>query len=288
MKDPFILFLGDTHTLSDSGLCIPGFQIMSKKRPYQASHDQEWLHEKFLEMQSTVKEMAKGYSFGLFLGADLNDGVIHHETTETTGIDDDQIAMSVQLIKPLSDVAEFKRGLTGTESHTGHQGDTDRTICRELGIPVDDFWNIVICGKRLWWSHHGISVSRREAIADNGLISLARDVDDYCRNTGEPKPDLIVTHHVHKSPHPINIRGITVATVGCWQLSTYHGKRISPFKPTDIGVLWWKPHTMEVGRLLYARHKDEQRIEIGDSTERVTVDQGRSEATWLSAFHDSQ
>jgi hypothetical protein len=186
------------------------------------------------------------------------DGVQHHGSTQTYGTTDDQVEMSAELMRPFVKLAAESFALTGTEAHSGPEGSSDRSVAREAGIPaanVADVWNLEIAGRLLSWSHHGIPVGRKAATVDNGMAALAVDTQLQCALDGVRKPDLIVAHHVHRSPDPVTRRGITVAVCGCFQLSTSYGVSFSPLKGVDAGVLWWRPDIHKVHKHIFAQSR---------------------------------
>lgn len=234
------VFVGDTHVMSDTGLCVPGYEIGSKeKRPYSASENQKWLYASFKDYEKRVKELAKGHRVFVGLGGDLVDGVQHHATTQTSGVHFDQVEMAASLLGPFVSMADACLGVTGTAAHVGDTGDDDRAVYYRLGVQCDYSFNLSIGGRRLWWSHHGLSIGSREWTLENSLIAFARNADLACARQNMPRPDAVFAHHAHRVCEPITFRNITVGITPCWQMPTNFGYRIGPFFATSIGGLIW-------------------------------------------------
>lgn len=254
------LFIGDTHVLSDTGLVIDQYPLGSKeKRPYPASSSQLWLYKSFQDLLQQTKQRALDHRLAVHFGGDMCDGVQHHGSTQTTGTPEDQIDMTVKLLKPFVDISDYACGVTGTEAHVQQQGSSDATIYRELGISaIGAHLETIFDGRLLWQRHHGISAGSREWTKDNALFLMAKDLHFYCTERAIRPPDCVIGHDRHKSPHPIAAYGISVAVCGCWQLPTYFGDRW--LKSTDIGALFWTPKSNHIERLMYVQPQTHQII----------------------------
>jgi hypothetical protein len=259
------VFVGDLHCGGDTGLALPGFKIPSKQaRPYSASTDQQWLYECWRDFNKQIKSRATGHRLFVGFGGDMVDGVAHHGTTQTSGTYSDQVLMAAELVKPLVGMADDALGITGTAAHVGDVGENDAALYESMHIDSAAFYNVKIGGKRLWWSHHGVPVGAREWTKENGAVTLARDVADYCRNEGIDKPDAIIGHDRHKTFEPVTVRGITIGLTPCWQLPTYYGYHW-PFKSVTIGALLWYP---EAGRMEIIKYAQAQHERIAFSASR--------------------
>lgn len=256
-KDWLCVLLGDLHVLSHTGLVIPNHPIQSAdNRKYSASPRQEWLYSCWMDFLAYVKAKAKDHHIALMFGGDGIDGPAHHRTLHTFGNRRDAVDMAVELLKPFANIASAHFGLTGTDAHVGEGGEDDVSIAKELGLDVREVWELEIGGRKLLWAHEAVRVGQRRNTIDSGMIALAKDIDDECQFDPQRfRPDIIIGHHVHRSPRPVTVRGITVATVGCWQLSTPWALQRFPFKSVDVGALLWKPRTMEVERKIYSQVK---------------------------------
>jgi len=255
-KDWICVFLGDTHTLGSTGIAIPGYAIQSEGgRPYSASREQIWLYDCWMDFYNLVKQYSTTYRIALMYGGDGIDGPGHHGTFQTMGDRSDAIAMTVSLFQPFNALASARLAVTGTSAHTGPAGDDDRIIAAELGAEIRDVWeDLVIDGRKLLWSHHGVSVGQRENNKDGGSIARAKDKDEECtRFPDRYRPDTIISHDQHRSPEPVTIRNITVAVTPCWQMPTRWAVQKFPYKQVDIGGLMWHPKTNSIYRRIYPK-----------------------------------
>ena len=187
-------------------------------------------------------------------GGDGIDGPGHHRTKQTFGNAHDARKMTCELLFPFVQVASAKYGLTGTDAHVGEGGEEDVSVADELNLDVREAWELEFDGKKLLWAHDCVKVGQKRNTIDNGMISMAKDISDECAyDPTRFRPDLIVGHHVHRSPKEVTVRGITVVPVGCWQLATPWAMSKFPFKSVDVGAMFWKPSTHKVHRHLYAQ-----------------------------------
>jgi len=243
MADPIrFVAIGDLHTGSTTGLA-PKSQVRTSQ--------QEWLLEKY---NQSVRDILKGGKFVLGVGGDLVDGH-HHGTLQTWGTHKEQRDAAIELLAPLANKAVDIFGLRGTEAHTGDSGENDQQVAQELGArKIDHHFTLRIGGRVLSWAHHGITVGRMGWLNDSGIISAIRQIDDaHLRGRIKTRPDCLISHHAHRSPQPVNIRGIAAGVCGCWQLPTAHGFKISPRDSVDIGYLVWHPFNNHLERVIYAQ-----------------------------------
>lgn len=251
------LFVGDLHVGSDTGLCIPGYKLPSKEdRPYPASTRQEWLYQKWNDLIKYAQELSATHRVFLGIGGDAVDGVAHHDTTQTIGTYSDQEHMAAELLKPLVALADDAKGLLGTAAHVQDMGNADRNVLDMLRVDARAMWRLDIGPRRLWWAHHGVSVGLRAWTDDSPMILLARDIYFRCMDEQRHKPDAIIGHDRHVAPEPISVKGISVGVCPCWQLGTYWGEGISPFKHVTIGGLLWNVETNTISIKSYFEERD--------------------------------
>ncbi len=263
MKPYIGVFVGDLHVGGDTALCKPGFPVGSKdKRPYQPSTNQQWLYERWQDFYNTVKQRCKGHLAFVGIGGDLVDGVMHHDSTQTWGNENDQRSMAVELLKPLVGLADHCFGLLGTSFHVGDQGDNDAAIYEALRVDYDQQWQLDIGGRVLWWMHHGMSVGTREHTFENSAIALLRDFEARCNRSGISKPAAIISHHRHRAFEPVTIRGITAAVCPCWQQRTGYGYQFA-FRNVDIGGLIWDTNSNRIEVIRYEQTQRVRRVGAG-------------------------
>jgi len=237
-----VLFIGDTHVGSKWAVC-----------PNGQSTEGIALFKKWGEMLNRVKQVIKSDNSKLILalGGDLVEGH-HHGTMGVWGNYKQQRDAAVELLLPLATIADDIIALPGTEAHAGDDGENDRQVAQELGARIiSPRHRLLIDGKRLDWTHHGIAVSQNGWMDDGGMIQAIRRVENASFYQHTPPPDLIVSHHAHRSPPPVYVRGVGAAVCGCWQLSTPHGSKIAARSNTDIGVLYWRTDETLPERWLY-------------------------------------
>lgn len=251
MKPVISLWLGDTHVMSDTGLCMPNFKIGSKqKRPYVVSADQQWLFDNLQTLVKDFKRRAIGKRVFVGLGGDLVDGVNHHGTTQTTGVYSDQVQMAIELLKPIVGMADLCYGVTGTAAHVGDAGDNDRSFYYHFGIDVvEDGW--IRIDKRLFrWQHHGVAVGKEEN-RENPMINKIKSVRYECLEYGYPLPDAIITHDRHRSFDPVYVRKVWGAVCPCWQLPTNYGSGF--IERVNIGALIYDFEANKLERIDYSK-----------------------------------
>ena len=235
----------------------------------------EWVSETFQTFVAETLALVATRRTVIFLGGDLVDGSRHHGTYESWGTPKEQRDAAIGLLLPLTSKAAAVYGLIGTEAHAGPKGDDDRTVAEELGAKsAEHTWHLTLGGQRLDWAHHGVSVPRDPTNEDSGMLAEARrqyqgwlkrlafkaefpDTPDVM-----PKPDLVVRHHAHFSPRPVNRLGITVAVCPCWQLSNSFGYKIGPERVPSIGALYWHPERGAVERKLYPVERSYAEVKV--------------------------
>ena len=240
-----VLFIGDMHCGSRDGIADEDSgQLTARNRP---------LLRAWLEMERAA---SKEKSLILMLGGDLVDGVQHHGAI-TWGNRKEQRECAIRLITPLADRATRIFSLLGTEAHAAQDGEEDETGGEALGAEAGGHQHLLeIGGQLIDWAHHGINVSIDPRNEDNGLIMTAKRVEELALRNGARVPDLVVSHHAHRAPMPVTVRGITVAVCPCWQLSTGFGYMLSPRTPPSIGSLAYWPKRRTLKRWLYPMRRE--------------------------------
>lgn len=250
MKPVLGVFVGDLHVGSDTGLCLPGYRIASKQsRPYAASVDQKWLHDRWQEFIADVKTRAKGKRLFVGLGGDLVDGVNHHNTTQTSGVYSDQVQMAIELLKPLVNAADLAYGMTGTAAHVGDCGDNDRSIYHHFKLDVVERGWVWIANRLILWKHHGAGVGALDWTKENTMITRIKSIRAECLEFGIPLPNAIIVHHNHRTYDPVYVRQTWGAVCGCWQFPTYYGN--SFLSSVNIGGLVYDMGANQIERIEY-------------------------------------
>jgi len=247
-KPALVAFTGDWHIGSTTGLCLPGHYTGEGKdrRRISLSDNQDWLYREYSRQLAHIKAMAKGHRLVVCFGSETIDGPLHHGTTQTWGNRAEQREMARAVLRLWLKFADEAYAVTGTEAHTGSEGEDDADVYQSEGVKHSQCFDFTLAGRRLWWTHRGVRIGGRAWTETSGMHAMANDVYYHCLDRDIPRPDLIVSHHVHRAPDPVTARGITVAVCPAWQCSTYYGRTIAPFKQPDIGNLIWRPEHEEV------------------------------------------
>jgi hypothetical protein len=244
-REPFVLWTCDHQVGSTQGL--------APKSAIQNSN-QEWLLTVWQDIIKRTQAEAKDKQFVLAFGGDGPDGARHHGNWETWGTDKEQCDATIELLQPLADIAVDVRAIMGTEVHAGPKGDGDRRIAEALGAATaKDLWEFTIAERRVFWTHHGVSVPRDPWNESNGLLAMAKRLYEISLREAEPAPHYAIFHHAHFSPPPVTAHGITVAICPSMQLSTRHGYKIGPEKRPAIGALAFWPKQNRLERWLYKK-----------------------------------
>jgi hypothetical protein len=252
--EAFVLFTGDHHVGSTAGLA-PKAECRNS--------DQEWLLVCWQDIVKRAKAAASKKSFVLCLGGDHQDGARQHGTWETWGSAKDQRDAAVDLLRPLANMADDIRAVLGTEVHAGPKGDDDRTVAEEIGAKRARYvWKFAVGGRRVFWSHHGVSVARDPWNDSNGMYAMAKRLYYGALRRGQAPPDLAIVHHAHFSPEPVTAYNLTVAVCPCLKLSDGHGFKIGPEKTPAIGALAWWPAEKRLERWLYTQPEDYEEIKF--------------------------
>src|SRR3990167_6882403 len=263
MSKPIIgIFVGDLQCGGSTALALAKYPL-EEERPYSLSPDQEWLYKCWKDALGKVKKQAIGHQVFIGLGGDLVEGINHHGSTQTAGTPSTQAGMAIQLLLPYANMADALYAVRGTDDHTGPEGEGENLVARELGAKIDYYWTLNIGGKLLDWGHHGISVSQNPQSELNGMKLAADKSYWWNKQNGYPIPNTLIRHHAHRSPDPIEWRGIKVAVCGCWQLSTSYGFKIAGGGPPSIGLLIWYPADNRIERIAYDVKKKIEQVHYG-------------------------
>jgi len=261
--DPVVLAIGDLHDGSTTGL--------STRRNCRTVAS-EWLIDTFEIMIAQVLKRAANRPFFVLGGGDVIEGH-HHNSKMVWGTKKEQRDDAIELLQPLAVKATKLYGVLGTEAHAGDNAEDDKQVMQELGATMIDHHQRIRFGKKyLSWAHHGMTAGNDPDTSDGGmLLAIKKYYALYKALTVEwaengaignrPTPaSLLISHHTHRSPHPVMRHGIYAALCGCWQLQTPHGAKIAPRLPVDIGVLIWEPERSAMPERLLFRPPEDKLI----------------------------
>lgn len=242
-KPTLVLFTGDHHVGSDDAIAPVSLTRTNVSRRLLDKWSGDFLPH--------LKRQAKNHRLLLALGGDHVEGH-HHNSFRVWGDAKEQRDAAIALLLPLANMADDIIAVCGTEAHVGSGGEDDRQVAQELGARIVSQRVLLRVGGRLLdWAHHGIAVSQNGWMADSGIATAIRRADDAALRNHQPAPDLILSHHAHRSPAPVFMRGMWGAVCGAWQASTPYGSKIAPRSCVDIGVIAWWPELNILERWLY-------------------------------------
>lgn len=242
-KPTLVIFTGDHHVGSDDAIAPESLTRTKVSRGLLEKWTKQFLPH--------LKRQAHNHRFVLALGGDHVEGR-HHGIERVWGDAKEQRDAAIALLLPLANMADEIMAVPGTEAHVGSGGENDRQIAQELGARIISQRVLLRVSNRLLdWTHHGIAVSPNGWMADNGIATAIRRVEDAALRNYQPMPDCIISHHAHRSPAPLFMRGMWGAVCGAWQASTPHGHKIAARSCVDIGVLAWWPEPNRLERWLY-------------------------------------
>lgn len=233
--DKFCLFVGDVHA--------GGGDAVSLKPQDQR---QSWLLDCWAAMVARGKALARGKSFSLMLGGDLVDRAGKQARDE-----------AIALLQPLVNVSDEVFGVTGTEYHTNEDGEEDRTVYDAFGATVVNkrqrrVQTLRVGGRILWWAHHAIGLGGKPWTEFDGLNAGAKTAHEMALHQGGEIPELVVGHHVHRSPGIGRYYDTQAVICPCWQLQTAYGGKRMPFSRPAIGAVAWWPTDMRLEIMRYA------------------------------------
>lgn len=219
--EPFRLFVGDMHTDSKTAITAPS----KVSGPVQS-----WLSQSWESMVKCAKAEARDKEFVLMLGGDLVD---------TEGREARKSAE--ELLQPLTDIASAIYGVPGTGYHVGEDGEEDRSIYDTVKADCKQWRRLEIGGRILDWAHHGMSISKQPWTELNGMRAKGETLYWRCLQEGKRRPDVVIRHHVHRSPQVVHWRGMQLAFCPCWKLPDDFGAKVAEGILPTIGALAWWP-----------------------------------------------
>jgi hypothetical protein len=234
----------------DTGLInTDGTPMMQK---YQATIAQDWIYECWLDYWAHVKTLAgkKNRIVVIHLG-DVIDGD-HRNNNQAMPNISDQKNMAVEILKPVSNMADSFYVFRGTQWHTGAIAGDETMVAQELG--ATSLWEAIVdvdgvlmdcahhgrAGSRLWYSlAGGIAI---DAISDAVTDVPARQIPRY-----------VFRGHMHRiDDSGEKIPGTRALTLPSWQLKTEFGHQVGAGRRTDIGgVIVLPDGSLDLSKLRY-------------------------------------
>lgn len=250
-----LLHIGDLHSGAKSAVACPMDAIDEDELPLSPSKRQSELYGKLKELAGIARNVTKTHDLILCVGADCVDGY-HHHNANTWGTLDDQRQLAVRLLMPFANMATQIYGLLGTESHAGIEGQDDRAVVRELGGKTAQRFIFDHDGVLVDWCHH-VNISKYPAL--NAVLNTREE----CIRTGDPLPNIIIRHHVHRYDHNERnilyggeLKHVQAAICPCWKLPDPFTRKIAPNQFPDIGALLVYPHEEKIQPIIFKYRKD--------------------------------
>lgn len=232
--DWLIVALGDEHGCGTTAAMLPWENADGVK--FGLSKAQEWLLQKRDALIGAIKRVAVGRKVALLQGGDTIQGD-NAKACQFVGTTIEQADNMVRWLMPFANMAERVLAVTGTEFHCGPNGSSDRYVAAELGATIENYRRVEIGGRVIDWTHHA-QLGGGDMTDSLSLLRAAKEMQLTCLKCGERLPDLMLSHHVHRSRVIVADNGITAATCGCWQLPTMNIFRMKPRNAyPDIGGL---------------------------------------------------
>ena len=245
--EPVVVFIADVHAGSKLAPMLDCTDADGVN--HSPSLIQRTLNDFLGRALADTKALVKGCAVVVALGGDLVDGVAHHGSTQTLGDHNDQRDMAVRQLLPWVNLASRAYGVLGTDAHVGDNGQGDKAVCKELGVPAQGFWRLEVGGKLVDWAHH-MTGARKVWLRENAGVALAHKTAIEYALRHERPPDLIVRHHLHQYMHTL-AGGVQVVTVPGWQAQTTFTRKLDPNALLTVGVVLYWPKRGEIKPILF-------------------------------------
>lgn len=253
-KDTIICLLSDMHSGGTTAL-FPHYKKLPlgfwqfKNNRYTPSGNQCDLFDHYDKCVTELAKRRKDKRLIIIHDGDAVDGDHHYTQQIVSQNMDEQVDVHLWLMNYLFKKTGYahNRGdklyyISGTEAHTD---DKESRIAKELnaeqnaaGEDVHDFLPIEICGRLLWFLHHGAGAGRGYLEGDalrNWLKKIYWERD----NARKTIPDMIIMGHVHRpvySSYVHNYKTIHGIILPAWQTKTRFGYMVAPTEVNKIGM----------------------------------------------------
>lgn len=215
--DWLVVVLGDIHACGTTAAMVPWKGKDGEYHPL--SKAQKWILKKRDEFFEVIQKERVGKKVALFLGGDMIQGTNKKEC-QYVGTVLEQVENCLLWLEPFTNISNRIEAVTGTEFHTGDNGDSDHYIAHRLGAKIENYRRLEIGGRVIDWTHHTRMGTYDTLCETSGMLTEASKMEYRCFKNGEALPHLILSHHVHRSRVVVADNGITVAVAPCWQLPT--------------------------------------------------------------------
>jgi len=233
MTEPLVLVVADTHSGGITALAPPGFTTRDG-RNIEASPEQLWLHDRWIQMRKDIKKRLIGRRrLIVFHLGDATDGN-HHQTVQALPDILDQEDMAVTLLDPIVEMADKFYYTYGTDAHEGDAAGSAERICARLGIQEHGWEFRVRVGKHLHdICHHGRTSVRDWSSMAAGVVV---EVMMTSAQRGEPVPRFIWRGHKHQvDDSGDKFEACRALVVPGWQLRNAYIYKTSPNRIAPVG-----------------------------------------------------
>lgn len=198
---------------------------------------QQWSWDRWLAFRDAVGEaLARhGGPLHIIVNGEFVDG-FHHGSTEF--LSSSKVVMRAiarSTMQPLLDLEPATvHALSGTEAHSGKEGEDDEEVAASIGAVRDPrtgaatFYHLraEFDGVRFDVKHHGPGAGQPWTAGGNALRLAARLVYDYWSDPPEERPHLALRAHVHRFADSGNQHPIRVIYSDAWQVNSVFGHKV--------------------------------------------------------------
>lgn len=199
-----LVVVSDTHCGCQLALCPPEV-MLDEGGEYHHSDLQAKMWSMWQEFWGEfVPECVHDEPFAVVHNGDAIDGVHHNSTTQITHNLKDQVAIAIEVMKPIVDLCDGRYyHIRGTEAHVGKSAATEEGLAKALGAIPDahqharnDLW-MQIGGGLVHLLHHIGSTGSLAYETTAVMKELTESYVEAARWNRRP-PDMIVRSHRHR------------------------------------------------------------------------------------------
>lgn len=232
---------------------------------YTATLAQDWIYQNWIDFWKHVETLAgkKHRVIAIHCG-DIIEGN-HHHTVQAMPNVGDQVAMAIEILKPIANLCSKTKGtlwfIRGTEAHAGDGAQSEVGIASALGCKCTWEGIFDIDGTIIDVAHHGRSGRRDWTSAAAGMAVEAIQ-DAVTDKPPRVSPTYVFRGHNHICDDSgTKIAGTRAISLPSWTLRGSFGYRASPSKRSDIGgVIVLPDGSLDMSRLRYFAAPGQRRI----------------------------
>jgi hypothetical protein len=220
-----LVVVSDLHVGGTTALWPPDGKLESGNTVGHGDNaHQRWLWEVWQDTIKTIKSTFGDDPFALLLNGDLVEGAHHHNKEVCAAIEADHMEAAIQLLQPLSALANETYVIRGTECHTK---DYERVIAKALGANYcGDKALIRVHGTLIDAAHHMPTTGRAYLEAGAMSILMGNARLNYAR-VGHELPKVFLRAHRHVGGFYSDGTAAVIST-GAYQLLTRWAFKVVP------------------------------------------------------------